>query len=142
MVPTFSGRLQTRLIGVVLVGLPWTLLLAPVLAPLVGGIGPMLRISMFTWAATLGLGLVLWEPLYHLLMQFRWEKDWPTLFLLLSSVPEGAVVGRLLATFGPGAPWSVFLLLFASTWLVVLGSLQGPLRVVFLRWRFRGGRFL
>ena len=26
---------------------------------------------------------------YHLLQQFRWEKDWPTLFALLVGVPEG-----------------------------------------------------
>ena len=142
MVPTFSGRLQTRLLGLVLIGLPWTLLMSPVLAPLAGGIGPMLRIGLVTWAATLGRGLVVWEPLYHLLMQFRWEKDWPALFFILEAVPEGAVVGWLLTTFGPGASWSVFLLLFAGTWLVVLGSLQGPLRVLFLRWRFRGGRVI
>ena len=35
----------------------------------------------------LGVG---WELVYHLLMQFRWEKDWPTLFGLLVGVPEGS----------------------------------------------------
>lgn len=142
MVPTFSGRLQTRLFSLVAIGLPWTLLGCLALAPLAGGLDAMLRAGIFTWGATLLLGLVFWEPLYHLLMQFRWEKDWPTLFLLTESVPEGLVVWLVLTTVGPDVPWHVFLLLFASTWLVVFLALQGPMRVVFLRWRFRGGRLL
>ena len=31
----------------------------------------------------------MWEFVYHLLQQFRWEKDWPTLFGLLVGIPEG-----------------------------------------------------
>lgn len=142
MVPTFSGRLQTRLFTMLLVGLPWTLLVSLTLAPLAGGLGPMLRAALFAWGATMLVGLVVWEPIYHALMQFRWEKDWPTLFILLESVPEAVVVWLLLSTFGPGAPWYVFVTLFASTWLVVFLALHGPMRVVFLRWRFRGGRLL
>ena len=142
MVPTFSGRLQTRLFSLVVIGLPWTVAACLVLAPAAGGLGPMLRAGLFSLGATLAVGLLIWEPLYHLLMQFRWEKDWPTLFVLIESVPEAAVVGVLLDRFGPGAPFGVFLALFFSTWLVVFLSLHGPLRVVFLRWRFRGGRII
>ena len=142
MVPTFSGRLQTRLFSMVVVGLPWTLLACLVLSPLAPSLGAMFRAGLFAWAATLLVGLAVWEPIYHGLMQFRWEKDWPTLFLLLESIPEAAVVWILLSTFGPGAPWSVFVLDFFSTWMVVFFTVQGPMRVLFLRWRFRGGRLL
>jgi hypothetical protein len=142
MVPTFSGRLQTRLFTMLLLGLPWTLLLSLLLAPLADGLAPTLRAGLFTWATTVFLGLAFWEPLYHFLMQFRWDKDWPTLFLLLESVPEGIVVWQLATKFGPAAPGYVVPLLFASTWLVVFLALHGPMRVVFLRWRFRGGRLL
>ena len=142
MVPTFSGRLQTRLFSMIVVGLPWTLLMSLVLAPAAGGTGPMLRAGLFSLGATLAVGLVVWEPIYHVLMQFRWEKDWPTLFVLLESVPEVAVVWVLLDRVGPGAPFGVFVTLFLSTWLVVFLTLHGPLRVVALRWRFRGGRLL
>ena len=140
MVPTFTGRLQTRLFSMVVIGLPWTLLMCLALAPAAGGLGPMLRAGLFSLGATLAVGLVLWEPLYHFLMQFRWEKDWPTLFVLTESVPEAALVWLLLDRLGPGAPFGVFLTLFFSTWLVVFLVLHGPMRVVFLRWRFRGGR--
>ena len=30
-----------------------------------------------------------WDPLYHVLMQFRWEKDWPIMFGLLVGSPRG-----------------------------------------------------
>ena len=143
MVPTFAGRLQTRFFTLGVIGLLWTLVVTPLLSPLVdGGIEATYRATLFAWAATLLVGLVFWEPLYHFLMQFRWEKDWPTLFLLLESIPEAAVVWILLSTFGPGAPWSVFVLDFFSTWMVVFFTVQGPMRVLFLRWRFRGGRLL
>jgi len=140
VVPTFTGRLQTRLFSMVVIGLPWTLLMCLALAPAAGGLGPILRAGLFSLGATLAVGLVLWEPLYHFLMQFRWEKDWPTLFVLTESVPEAALVWLLLDRLGPGAPFGVFLTLFFSTWLVVFLVLHGPMRVVFLRWRFRGGR--
>jgi hypothetical protein len=142
MVPTFSGRLQTRLFMLLAVGLPWTLLACVVLSPLAGSLSAMVRAGLFAWAATLLVGLAIWEPLYHGLMQFRWEKDWPTLFILVESVPEALVVWWLLSTIGPGAPGLAFVLLFFSTWLVVFLAMHGPMRVVFLRWRFRGGRLL
>jgi hypothetical protein len=142
VVPTFSGRLQTRLLSQFFVALPWMLLMSLVLAPLAGGLQPMLRAALFTWAAALVVGLVVWEPLYHGLMQFRWEKDWPTPFLLLQSVPEAAVAWILLRTVGPGAPLTAFVILYFTAWLAVFLTLQGPLRVLSLRWRFRGGRLL
>lgn len=140
MVPILSGRLQTRLVVLGLVGLLWTLLITPLLA-LGGDLTATYRATLFGWAATLLLGLVLWEPLYHGLMQFRWEKDWPTLFLLLESIPEAALVGLLLWKVGPPATPGVFATHFFSTWIVVFLVIVGPLRVPFIRWRFRGGRF-
>jgi hypothetical protein len=142
VVPTFSGRLQTRFFTLGVIGLLWTVVVTPLLAPLAGGLDRTFRATLFAWAATLLVGLVIWEPLYHFLMQFRWEKDWPTPFLLVESLPEALVVWVLLSTVGPGAPWTVFVLDFFSTWMVVFFAVQGPMRVVFLRWRFRGGRLL
>ena len=42
----------------------------------------------------LGIG---WELLYHLLMQWRWEKDWPSRFGLVTGVPEGVLIWLLLS---------------------------------------------
>jgi len=140
VVPTFSGRLQTRLFCLVVVGLPWTVLVSLPLAPVGGGFGPVLRVGLVTLAATLLAGLVLWEPLYHVLMQFRWEKDWPAPFLLAAAAPEAVVVRVLVRSAGGGGSLGVFLTLFLSTWAVVFLTVQGPLRVLALRWRFRGAR--
>ena len=35
---------------------------------------------------------IVWELIYHGIQQFRWEKDWPTLFGLLTGINEGIVV--------------------------------------------------
>ena len=88
---------------------------------------------------------VLWELLYHLLMQWRWEKDWPTMFGLVEGVPEGALIWGLLSAGAiPGIVGSVsgvdFLVQFILVWLGVWVVANGPMRVPFIRWRFRGGR--
>jgi hypothetical protein len=90
---------------------------------------------------------VLWELLYHLLMQWRWEKDWPTLFGLVEGVPEGALIWILLSAGAiPGIVGSVggvaFLIQFILVWLGVWLVANGPMRVPFIRWRFRGGRIV
>ena len=46
----------------------------------------------------------------------------------------------------PGIPGEVplpaFLILFLSTWVVVWLVVNGPMRVPFVHWRFRGGRLI
>jgi hypothetical protein len=140
MVPILTGRWQTRALTLGVVGLLWTLAITPFLS-LGGDLAATYRATLFSWCCALVFGLVFWEPLYHGLMQFRWEKDWPTLFLLLESIPEALLVGAVLAAFGPAATPGVFVAHFFSTWLVVFVVIVGPLRVPFIRWRFRGGRF-
>lgn len=133
MVPVLLGRLQTRLFLLVVVGSVVTALITPLL-PLDGPLSGRYRSTflVLTAVAVLGVG---WELLYHLLMQFRWEKDWPSLFGLLTAVPEGLLVWTLL-----NPPPGAFLLHFGAVWLVVWLAANGPMRVPFLRWRFHGGR--
>jgi hypothetical protein len=78
-------------------------------------------------------------------MQWRWEKDWPTLFGLVEGVPEGALIWILLSVGAiPGIVGKVggvaFLVQFILVWLGVWLVANGPMRVPFIRWRFRGGR--
>ncbi len=143
MTPTLSGRLQTRLVVVAIVGGLWTLLITLALP----GDAPLADKYQVTFRAlalvvVLGLG---WELVYHALQQFRWEKDWPTLFGLLTGVNEGIVVWVVLLAILPDdldVTAAQFLLHFVTTWLVVWLWLNGPMRVVALRWRFRGGRLV
>jgi hypothetical protein len=88
---------------------------------------------------------VIWEFVYHGLQQFRWEKDWPTLFGLLTMINEGIVVwlfikGGLVPGVGD-VPLAAFGIQFITTWLVVWLVANGPVQIFFSRWRFRGGRF-
>ncbi len=102
--------------------------------------------SFIVLASVIVLGIG-WEVLYHLVMQFRWEKDWPTLFGLVTLVPEGLLLFGLLklgAIPGVDGPVSsvAFWLHFVLVWLAVWIVANGPMRVPFIRWRFRGGRFV
>jgi hypothetical protein len=80
------------------------------------------------------------------LQQFRWEKDWPTMFGLLTGVNEGLLVWALLAAGAvPGDPkvgGGAFVVDFAVVWVGTWLFVNGPMRVPFLRWRFQGGRLV
>ena len=80
-------------------------------------------------------------------MQFRWEKDWPTLFGLLTVINEGAAgLGparpRRGARLPAGAAARGLRSPLRAVWLLVWLVANGPMRVPFVRWRFRGGRVL
>ena len=132
MVPILLGRIQTRLFLLATVGVAVTALVTPLLP----GVDSPFRTTFTILAAVAAFG-VGWELLYHFLMQFRWEKDWPSLFGLLTAVPEGVVVWLV---FRP--PVGAFLVHFGAVWLAVWLVANGPMRVPFLRWRFRGGRLV
>jgi hypothetical protein len=80
-------------------------------------------------------------------MQFRWEKDWPILFILLEGIPEGILAYVLLHAIGPkpnppAATTGTFVVDFAILWVLVWLCAIGPMRVIFHRWRFRGGEII
>ena len=146
MTPTLSGRIQTRLVLLAVVGVLWTVAHTPFLPTT----GPVATVDLYrvTFTALLLVAVVgvAWELLYHLLQQLRWEKDWPTLLGLLTGIPEGFFVYWLLQQ---GLPWAVgsvsamtFAVSFVTTWLLVWATANGPLRIALVRWRFRGGRLL
>ena len=143
MVPTLYGRIQTRIVLTLVVGGIWTLIITPFL-PTGETLGPSYRMTFIILLTVLVLG-ILWEFVYHGLQQFRWEKDWPTFFGLLTGINEGLLVWILLRAGAiPGVgdvPVSVFLIQFITTWLVIFLVVNGPVQIFFSRWRFRGGRF-
>ena len=145
MVPTLNGRIQTRILLLAVVGGLITLIIVPVL-PGSAPLGDKYQNGFLVLLSVAVLG-VLWELLYHLLMQWRWEKDWPTLFGLLEGIPEGALIWALLVAGAlPGIVGKVsgadFLIQFILVWLGVWLAANGPMRVPFIRWRFRGGRLV
>ncbi|MCB9743567.1 MAG: hypothetical protein H6740_13280 [Alphaproteobacteria bacterium] len=144
MTPTLSGRWQTRIALMTLLGVPLTLpfcLLALLTVP------PSAPVPLFMLGVVLGVGLAL-DPLYDRSQRGRWDHDWPVHVQLLTGLLEGLLSFILLfgccggvALLNPG-----LLLLFPIHYLLVWGSiflfLQGPIRVLFPRWRYRGGEIL
>ncbi len=143
MVPTVFGRIQTRLFLLAIVGGALTALITPIL-PAGGPMAQRYQTTFIVLAAVAVIG-VAWEVIYHFIMQWRWEKDWPTVFGLLTLVPEGLVVWALATRrLLPGLPGpvttAVFVIHFLAVWMLVWMVGNGPMRVPFIRWRFRGGR--
>jgi hypothetical protein len=144
VLPTLNGRIQTRIFLLAVVGSLWTAIITPAL-PIGAPLGDAYRVTYSVLLAVTVLG-VLWEFVWHGLQQFRWEKDWPTLFGLVTAVPEGLLVWFLLA--GGAIRWingitgPAFAIQFISTWLLVWLVANGPMRVPFVHWRFNGGRLL
>jgi hypothetical protein len=145
VLPTLNGRIQTRIFLLVVVGGIWTLLLTPML-PLGAPLGTAYRATFVVLLTVLVLGIG-WELVYHFLQQFRWEKDWPTLFGLVTAVNEGLLTWLLLRAGAVSGlpfplPTGIFLFQFLTTWIVVWLIANGPMRVPFVHWRFRGGRLI
>ena len=141
MLPTLNGRIQTRIFLLATWGALITLLITPILPN-----DPDYKTTYIILAAVAVLGVV-WEFIYHLVQQFRWEKDWPTLFGFITCVNEGALVWLLLELEAiPGidgeVPFSTFVIDFLVIWMVIWLWVNGPMRVPLIRWRFFGGRIV
>lgn len=142
MTPTLVGRIQTRILLLASVGLLWTIIVVPFLPKFGAPIGDVYSatITALILVGTVGLGF---EVLYHLIQQYRWEKDWPILYGLLVGIPEAIVTYILISALFDPAPNAVtFFIHFSTTWVLVWLAAVGPLRMVVLRWRFNGGRVL
>lgn len=139
MLPTLNGRIQTRIFMLVVFGGIITLLITPVLPH-----DPDYKTTFIVLATVLVLGIG-WEIVYHVIQQFRWEKDWPTMLGLLTGINEGALVWLLLELeLVPGidgeVPFSTFVIDFSVIWIVIWLWVNGPMRVPLIHWRFFGGR--
>jgi hypothetical protein len=150
MIPTLSGRIQTRIFLILFIGIPWTLIITPFLPNhrhLTGGKLIDTYKSTFTaLGIVLVVGVFFWELIYHFLQQFRWEKDWPVMFTFFEVINE-AIVAYLIfkglkidTKFNATATNATFWVDIVSTWMVMWLFVLGPIKVLFIRWRFTGGR--
>ncbi len=144
MLPTLFGRIQTRIFLIAVIGGLWAILIGPVL-PGGGATGEKYE-AMYGILLIVGVLGIGWELVYHGLMQFRWEKDWPTLFGLVTALPEGllafAVARSGIVPATEHVSGAAFLVGFGTTWLVTWLWVNGPMRIFTVHWRFRGGRLL
>ncbi|GAC1461381.1 MAG: hypothetical protein NVS2B14_07110 [Chamaesiphon sp.] len=140
MTPTLLGRWQTRLLLLSTVGILVTLPLC------IGIIGPGGSVFLWVLLYVAGFGIV-WDVLYHYLQKYRWDSDWPGVLQLFAGIWEGVFIILLVKVFGlPGVPQDLplkwFTLHYSFVWLAVYIASQTIMRILFPRWRFRGGQWL
>ncbi|WP_455390368.1 hypothetical protein [Oscillatoria salina] len=143
MTPTLFGRWQTRIFLLATVGVLITLPFS------FGIIGPGTDSGAIFFRILLYIALfgLVWDLVYNYIQQFRWDRDWPAAFQLLAGIWEAIFVACLVKLFGlPGIkqdlPLVWFTIHYSLVWLGVFLASQSIIRLLFPRWRFRGGQLL
>ena len=136
MTPTLLGRWQIRIFLLATVGLAISLIVSLIVRN---------AVPLFALLDVLLFGLV-WDVIYQFITSFRWDRDWPTCYQVVAGVIEGTLVWALILTKKlPGIleppPFIVFLIQYGAIWLSIFVLTQGPLRVIWLKWRYQGGQW-
>ncbi len=142
MTPTLMGRWQTRLAMLA----TWGVLISLVFAITRGPDG--FNETFFYVLGYVALFGLAWDIVFILLQRLRWDRDWPAVFQFGAGVAEGALIYALIRWTGlPGieksaVSFGLFLAHYGTVWLVTFAWVQGPMRALFPRWRFTGGRVI
>jgi hypothetical protein len=136
MTPTLFGRWQTRLATLATLGVVVTVIFALILRDA----------RVFAVLAYVFLFGVVWDLLWIGLQQFRWDRDWPAAFQIGTAIVEGVWLYTLIASVGlpliarGSIGGGIFAAQYGLVWLVTFIWVQGPMRSLFPRWRYNGGR--
>lgn len=138
MTPTLVGRWQTRALLLGTTGLLLSLGFGRLFGDLVTPLVLLGYVLVFGFA---------WDALYQYLQSFRWDRDWPPVFQFAAGIVEAAFIWALVRLIGlpgvsPELTLGQFFAHYATVWFVAFVGTQGPLRLIFPRWRYRGGRWL
>jgi hypothetical protein len=137
MTPTLLGRWQTRFLLLSTVGIIITIVFY-FKEPSPNYFFILLYVLLF------GIG---WDLVYDHLQKLRWDHDFPATLQLLAGIWEGLFI-IVLANFLKFLPLpqsfnlSNFLWHYSTVWIAVFTTSQTLMRVIFLRWRFRGGEWM
>lgn len=141
MTPTLFGRWQTRLLLLATVGVLVTLPFS------LGIIGPGSDAIFFWILGYVVLFGLAWDIAYNYLQKLRWDRDWPGALQLLAGIWEALFVLCGVKLFGlPNVKRSLpvfwFFIHYSLVWLSVYIASQSLMRILFPRWRFKGGQWL
>jgi hypothetical protein len=133
MTPILTGRWQTRLLLMVIVGSLVTVLF--------GVLYPYFVTVFIILGLALVVGLAL-DVAWNAVQSRRWDHDWPPLYHFISGVVEGVILWLVVMLLFPDLPFWKFLLHYAAVWIAIFAVMWGPMKVFFLKWRYEGGRWL
>jgi hypothetical protein len=142
MTPTLFGRWQTRIFLLATVGVIASL---PFYLGYLGTQYNTIYFWVLFYVGILGLG---WDVLYNFLQQFMWDRDWPGVFQFFAAIVEAVFLGSTIKIFG--LPYiqqedfkiPTFILHYSLVWVSVYLSSWVMMRLLFPRWRFRGGQWV
>jgi hypothetical protein len=142
MTPTLLGRWQTRLLLLATVGglitIPFSLNL--------NSANPFWILGYIAF-----FGVFFWDVLYDYIQKRRWDRDWPGVYQLAAGIWEAIFLAILLSILKnirfelPGVQdfnLGVFIFHYSCVWLGIYIASQSIMRLIFPRWRFRGGQWL
>ena len=141
MTPTLFGRWQTRIFLLATVGI---LVSVPFHLGYFGDESNSYFWVVF-YVGLFGLG---WDFLYDFLQKYMWDNDWPGVFQFYAGITEGVALGLISLTgLLPNIPKYEFDLItfikhYGLVWLAVYLSSWVVMRLLFPRWRFRGGEWI
>lgn len=144
MTPTLFGRWQTRLLLLATIGVIVSL---PFAMGLIDQRPNLVYFWILGYVAIFGL---IWDVVYDHLQKSRWDRDWPAAYQLVAGIWELGFIfcGVKVLGFLPipipktALPIRAFLLHYSLVWLTVFIASQSLMRIIFPRWRFRGGQWL
>lgn len=145
MTPTLLGRLQTRLLLFVFIGLPVTFLYSWYV---LGLDHPEFLVPFRVLFSIFLIGVLL-DPIYIFIQGFRWDQDWPFAFQAFFSTVEFFIVLGLselslfsfleFSAFSSIERFYVFLTHFGIVLFFSMIAVLGGLQIFLVRWRFKGG---
>ncbi|MFB2769718.1 hypothetical protein ACE1AT_10580 [Pelatocladus sp. BLCC-F211] len=144
MTPTLLGRWQTRLLLLATVGIFVSI---PFALGLFGSPAGIVYFWIIIYVAIFG---IVWDIVYDQIQKRRWDRDWPALYQLLAGIWEfifilcGIKVFGFLPVLIPKEELSPFWIFahYSVVWLAIFIASQSLMRIIFPRWRFRGGQWL
>lgn len=130
MIPSLVGRLQTRLVLMIVIGGLWSAFYA-LITPV--GLGDVFAVLAFATVAGF-----CWEFVYHLYASKRWDHDFPSGLAWFAGFAEliPVLIFAAVLDLSLGFVAVHFLIAYSLIWIFM----QGPIRVIVPRWRFRAGR--
>ena len=141
MTPTLFGRWQTRILLFTTVGV---LVSLPFAMGLIGFERSIIYFFILFYVALFG---ILWDIVYDRIQKSRWDRDWPAVYQLFAGIWEMFFVFCGVKIIGLPAvskdlPILGFFVHYISVWLTIFVVSQSLMRILFVRWRFRGGQWL